>query len=58
MRYKQNTETRGSRKVVKIAKRGNKAKFDQIPYRFKTNIYFLIIKNKIIQNILIKTYKH
>ena len=32
-RYKQNTETRGSRKVVKNAKRGNKAKLDQIPYK-------------------------
>ena len=31
-RYEQNTETRRSRKVVKNVKRGNKAKFDQIPY--------------------------
>ena len=35
-RYEQNTETRGSRKVVKNAKRGNKAKFDQIPYSCKS----------------------
>ena len=31
-RYEQNTETCDSRKVIKNVKRGNKAKFDQIPY--------------------------
>ena len=32
-RYKENTETCRSRKVVKNVERGDKAKFDQIPYK-------------------------
>ena len=33
-RYDQNTETCGSRKVIKNVKRWNKAIFDQIPYTY------------------------